>query len=332
MPELRQDRFTKEWVFVASENIKHPQELVVPRARKSAPSFDPNCPFCPGHESRTSPEILRVPSPKGGWTLRVIPRKFAGLSSDLPESNFAPAIEGFGIHEIIVETPDHSLSTALLPEPQLLSLLRNAKARYDEICLDPRIAYATIYKKHTVEGSGGPEHSHSHLIASQVIPPPVAARLQQARRHYGQTGDCIFCAALQEELDAQSRIVAATQHFIAIEPFASPSPFCTQIYPRRHMANFGEINGEELLDFARILRTILSKFYSGLENPDFTYNMRSSPVANAGVNYYHWCLHLVPNLPIPGLEQEGKMLLNPVLPEEAAQFLREVRVKQAIPA
>jgi hypothetical protein len=41
MPELRQDRFTKEWVFVASENITRPQELVVPRQHKSAPSFDP---------------------------------------------------------------------------------------------------------------------------------------------------------------------------------------------------------------------------------------------------------------------------------------------------
>jgi hypothetical protein len=27
MPELRQDRFTKEWVFVASEDVKRPQEL-----------------------------------------------------------------------------------------------------------------------------------------------------------------------------------------------------------------------------------------------------------------------------------------------------------------
>ncbi len=26
MPELRQDRFTKEWVFVASEDIKHPHD------------------------------------------------------------------------------------------------------------------------------------------------------------------------------------------------------------------------------------------------------------------------------------------------------------------
>src|SRR2546422_11307493 len=66
MPELRQDRFTKEWVFVASEDIKHPHELIVQRARKPMPSFDPNCPFCPGRENHTAPEILRVPSLKGG--------------------------------------------------------------------------------------------------------------------------------------------------------------------------------------------------------------------------------------------------------------------------
>ena len=46
----------------------------------------------------------------------------------------------------------------------------------------------------------------------------------------------------------------------------------------------------------------------------------------------HWCLNIVPNLPIASLEKEGKMFLNPVLPEEAAQFLREVRIEQAIPA
>src|SRR5437899_2352772 len=228
MPELRQDRFTKEWVFVASEDIKHPHELIVRRTQKPAPSFEPNCPFCPGRENHTASEILRVPSPKGGWTLRVIPRKFTCMTSELPEANSPNAIEGFGIHELIIETPDHSLTTALLPETQLLSLFRSAKVRYDEICLDPRIAYATIYKKHAAEGTGF-EHSQSHLIASQVIPLAVASRLRQARHQYGKTGNCVFCSALQEELVAHGRIVATSAHFIAIEPFASPSPFCQSI-------------------------------------------------------------------------------------------------------
>jgi UDPglucose--hexose-1-phosphate uridylyltransferase len=77
----------------------------------------------------------------------------------------------------------------------------------------------------------------------------------------------------------------------------------------------------------------LGRFYFGLENPDFSYSIRNAPVARAGVNYYHWCLNLIPVLPaVPGLGQQEKMFLNPVLPEEAAQFLREVRVEQAIPA
>jgi galactose-1-phosphate uridylyltransferase len=59
------------------------------------------------------------------------------MISELPERGSPATVEGFGIHELIVETPDHSLTTALLPETQLLSLLRSAKSRYDEICLDP---------------------------------------------------------------------------------------------------------------------------------------------------------------------------------------------------
>src|SRR5947209_18391067 len=98
------------------------------------------------------------------------------------------------------------------------------------------------------------------------------------------------------------------------------------------MATFGEINGESLPDLSRNLHDILRRFYYELENPDLNYSIRNAPVIRAGVNYYHWCLNIVPNLPIPGLEKEGKMFLNPVLPEEAAQFLREVRIEQAIPA
>jgi len=153
------------------------------------------------------------------------------------EANHPSPGEGFGIHELIIEAPDHSLTTALLPESHLTSLLRTVKAHYDEVCLDPRIGYTTIYKIHNAKNGN---HSSLHVIAAQIIPENVAERLREARHHYGQSGKCIFCSVLQEELDEQCRIVATTQHFIAIEPFASPSSFCTQIYPRRQMANFGK--------------------------------------------------------------------------------------------
>ena len=338
MPQLRQDRFTKEWVFVATEYVKDPQDLVVRSAEKRLAVFEPHCPFCPGNEDQTPPEVLRIPSPsKCGWTVRVVPNKFNGLGTDTGSVRMARrslrTAEGFGIHEVIVETPDHSLTTALLPDAQVASVLRASKVRYDELSLDSRIAYATLFKNHGIEAGATLEHSHCQLIATPEVSAQVSSQLQEARRHYDEFRKCIFCTVVQEELHTQSRIVMTTDHFVALEPFASTTPFCTHIYPRRHMANFGEISSDEIGDLARILRQMLAKLYFGLANPDFDYAIRMAPVENAGVNYYHWYLNIVPRLmPQSSLEMRSGMFMNTVLPEKAAEFLREVRVEQAIPA
>src|SRR6266849_198397 len=338
MPQLRQDRFTKEWVFVATEYVKHPQDLIVKRAEKRLAAFDPYCPFCPGNETQTPPEVLRVSSPsKCGWGVRVVPNKFTGLVPDAGPGQtikrFRRMVEGSGIYEVIVETPDHSLTTALLPEAQVASVLRVSKLRYDELSLDSRIAHATLFKNHGGEAGATLEHSHCQLIATPRISAQVSNRLQEARRRYDEFGKCIFCVVLEEELRVQTRIVMTTDHFVALEPFASTTPFCTHIYPRRHMANFGEISSDEIGDLARILRQMLAKLYFGLANPDFDYAIRMAPVENAGVNYYHWYLNIVPRLmPQSSLEMRSGMFMNTVLPEKAAEFLREVPVERAIPA
>jgi UDPglucose--hexose-1-phosphate uridylyltransferase len=338
MPQLREDRFTREWVFVATESVPEPQDLVAHRAPKRLPAFDPECPICPGNEHRTSPEVLRVPSAgQCGWAVRVVPNRFNVLSisgGPAGSSDDAPDAEGeLGIREVVVETPDHSLSTALLPEAQLTRVWRASKIRYDELSLDPRVGHVTIAKNHGVEAGAALEHSHSQLIANQAIPPALSNWLEEARRHYSKCGECIFCQVLQEELDAQARIVITTEHFVALEPFASPSPFCTHIYPRRHMANFGETSGDEISDLARILRAVLVRIHFGLDNPDFSYTIRTAPVANAGVKYYHWHMSIVPHLPLAlGVESAARVLMNPVLPETAAEYLRSTRVDKAIPA
>jgi UDPglucose--hexose-1-phosphate uridylyltransferase len=50
----------------------------------------------------------------------------------------------------------------------------------------------------------------------------------------------MFCQMIEEELELNERLVLVTEHFVAMEPFASPTPFCTHVYPRRHMASFGD--------------------------------------------------------------------------------------------
>ncbi len=333
MPELRQNRFTKEWVIVATERARRPEEMAVKRERKPLPPHVATCPFCPGNEQLTPPEVMRIGN-GAGWRVRVVPNKFAALSrdSDLQRTfrRSRRSMHGFGIHDVIVETPDHSLTTALLPDEHVGEILRCYKQRFDELSVDPRIAHVTIFKNHGADAGTSLEHPHSQLIATPVISSQVRARMYEALRHFDEFGECMFCSALEEDLEEKSRLVLTSDHFIVVEPFASASPFSTYIYPRRHMASFGYISEPEIADLARVLRTVLAKLYVGLKNPDFNYSIRTAPAECAGVTYYHWYVSIIPRLTrVAGFELGSGMFINTVLPEAAAEYLRNVQVTAA---
>ncbi len=337
MPELRQNFFTKEWVIIATERAKRPEEMAVHRAVKPVRSFVETCPFCPGNESKTPPEILRAAGGNGhDWRIRVIPNKFSALARDVqPDRTIHRSrrtINGFGIHDVIVETPDHAGYMALMTDAQVAEILRVYKTRYLGLSVDPRIAHVTIFKNHGTDAGTSLEHPHSQLIATPVISLQVRQRFQEALSYYDDFGTCMFCESLAEELGEEKRIVLATEHFVALELFASPTPFCTHIYPRRHMASFGDISDAELQDLGRVLRAILAKLYHGLDNPDFNYTIRTAPAECVGVKYFHWYLSVIPRLTrVAGFELGSGMFINSVLPEAAAEFLRKASVEEAKP-
>jgi UDPglucose--hexose-1-phosphate uridylyltransferase len=61
MPELRQNFFTKEWVVIATERARRPEELATHRAVQNMPWFLETCPFCPGNENKTPPAGHAIP-------------------------------------------------------------------------------------------------------------------------------------------------------------------------------------------------------------------------------------------------------------------------------
>src|ERR1700678_2104048 len=108
MPELRQNFFTREWVIIATERARRPEELATHRPAPSVPAFMETCPFCPGNESNTPTELLRFPADVSrAWAVRVIPNKFAALSRDVQPTRSPQdvwrRIDGFGFHEVIIE-------------------------------------------------------------------------------------------------------------------------------------------------------------------------------------------------------------------------------------
>lgn len=338
MSELRQNFATKEWVVIATERARRPEEMIRHRERKALASQVPTCPFCPGNENLTPPEVLRIPASRDvPWHVRVVPNKFSALSRDTQPTRTVHrsrrAVQGFGIHDVIIETPDHAQVLALMPDSYVAEILRVYKTRYDELSLDPRIAHITIFKNHGLDAGTSLEHPHSQLIATPVISHQVRERFQHALRHFDDFGECMFCQMLQEELDEQVRIVMVSEHFVALELYASPAPFCTHIYPRRHMASFGDVSAAEINDLSRMLGSTLARLYYGLADPDFNFTIRSAPAENVGVKYFHWYLSIIPRLTrVAGFELGSGMFINTVLPEAAAEFLRKVDVESVQPA
>jgi UDPglucose--hexose-1-phosphate uridylyltransferase len=333
MPELRQNRFNKEWVIIATERAKRPEELKLNRERVVLPHYSEKCPFCPGNEHMAPPEVMHIDGEGAEWQIRVVPNKFAALAREGEPtrtiSRSRRTMNGVGIHDVIVEGRDHAATTALFTDAQVVNLLRCYRTRYLDLAKDSRVTHITIFKNHGKGAGTSLEHPHSQLIGTPVISHQVRDRMYEALRHYDEFGECIFCEVLGEEMAEGVRIVALTEHFVALEPFASPTPFATHIYPRRHMASFGDIREEEMVDLGRLLRMVCGKLYYGLQDPDFNYTIRSAPAENRGVMYYHWYLSVIPRLTqVAGFELGSGMFINTVLPEAAAEFLRNTRVEE----
>ena len=332
MPELRQNRVTKEWVVIATERAKRPEQLSVKREVKPLPAYSENCPFCAGNEAQAPPEIMHLDH-EGQWQIRVVPNKFSALAREgKPTRTIEKSrrkINGVGVHDVIVEGRQHNLTTALLPEDHVANIFRTYKMRYDEVSRDDRIAQVIIFKNHGGTAGASLEHPHSQLIGIPVISHQVRERFHEALRHYDEFGECIFCQMIDEERAEGSRIVIDSEHFVAMEQFASPTPFGTHVHPKRHMASFGDIREDELVDLARVMKQLLGKLYYGLENPDFNYSVRTAPAEDAGVKYYHWYISVIPRLTkVAGFELGSGMFINVVLPEAAAEFLRNIKIPE----
>lgn len=333
MSEVRYNVISGDWVVIATERAKRPEDFAHVKQKKELPAFNPACPFCPGCEDKTPPETFRLSDTEGRWTVRSIPNKFSAFS---PEGGVVKHkvgsrqfISGVGLHEVIVETPLHNMTTALLPRDHVEQILQMYKNRLIAFYEDPRVEHVIIFKNHG-EGAGTSlEHPHSQIVGTPVFPGQVMGRLEEAIRNYYYVnfGECVYCLCLSNELSDKVRIMGENKSFVAFIPYAALSPFHLWIFPRRHVSCFGSITDEEISDLAAILKEMLLRLYIGLDNPDYNYMVRSLSPKEANSKYFHWYIALVPRVSqAAGFELGTGMFINTALPEASAQFLRDVKI------
>lgn len=348
MAELRRDPITGRTVIIAPERAARPMEFGERRpTERSAAS----CPFCERSETETPGEIaaLREPGTKpneAGWQVRVVPNKFpaleplggdaAGVGAGRSEPDVvegSAAVRGVvaaGVHEVIIEAPRHVVATGSLDVAQLTNVFKMYRERMLVHRADPRLRYVQIFKNVGEAAGASIEHLHSQLMGLEFVPQAIVDELKGCRNFHEQTGRCLFCGLVERELMTGERIVASTNDFVALCPYASRFPYEVWLLPRRHDARF-EAAGDELLreaasSLSGVLRGIEKLLVaSGLASVGYNYVLHSSPFDSMEPDYYHWHIEILPRaVKQAGFEWGTGVHINPVAPEEAAAVLREL--------
>jgi len=328
MSELRLNLITGEWVIIATERAKRPEEFRQAAAKRVLPPFSESCPFCPGHEDRTPAETLRIPD-DGSWLVRAVPNKFSALSPEgdptRHDAGLKTRLGGIGYHEVIIESPAHDASTALLPVAQVERVMAACRDRLRAFYREAAVEHVIIFKNHGEAAGTSLEHPHCQIVGTPVLPGQLRRRIEEAMRFWGDYASCLYCRTLADELAEGVRVVTENASFVAFVPYAALSPFHLWITPRRHAAHFGAVADSELADLAAILRDVLRRLHFGLGDPDFNWVIRSLSPEEGAVKYFHWYLSLVPRVSrAAGFELGTGMFINTALPEASAAFLRAV--------
>jgi UDPglucose--hexose-1-phosphate uridylyltransferase len=240
MPEFRKDPITNRWVIIATERAKRPQSNAGADQHTEAGP----CPFCAGNEAMTPPAVraYRDDSTSFDWTVRVVPNKYPALvdngDGSLRQDGIFESMNGLGIHEVVIESPEHVVDLATLTVQRFNRCLLVYRDRMLTLRADPRWRYILVYKNQGATAGATLPHIHSQLIALPMVPPAVIEAVKSAKRYHGDTGHCLFCDIIARNTAQPTRLVAQSERFVVLSPYAPRFPYETWILPRQHGAYF----------------------------------------------------------------------------------------------
>ena len=354
--ELRFDPITGNWTVFAPHREQRPDEFQTTPQKTSRVKVA--CPFCAGAEANTPPavwvgKLADAAADDAGtgesvqliyrdqaiadlaaddWTVRVVPNRFPALTPIGSRIREQPARESklfrrqvaCGGHEVIIEAPRHVRSITDLDLAEVALLFTAYRDRIAYWHATEGIAYISVFKN--VGGAAGAslKHSHSQLIASDIIPTHVKSIADRLAHYRAKTGCCLQCDLIRGELQEQSRVIAKSDSLVAYCPFASSMPMMVRITSIEHLDRFDRLDDQALTAVSRMV----SRVISWLEqlHPDTSYNMllhtRPPGIEDAG-DSFHWSIDIFPRLTrLAGFEFSTDTKINPMMPETAAKRYR----------
>jgi len=197
--------------------LRAPARALRPRAFDGAAIE--RCPFCPGHEADTPPELLRVGEP---WAIRVVPNKY-------------PPAKGA---EVVIESPLHEATFEAIANPERVVQIYVERHR-----AHADAAHVALFKNEGERAGASIPHLHSQLVPLHFVPP----RIEREIEGFERASRCPLCRP-------DGALIRESEHFLWLVPSPSPMPWQQWIVPRRHVSGIASFTDAEVADLASLLQ------------------------------------------------------------------------------
>jgi len=322
--ELRKDPTSGRWVLVQN--------------RASRSSDGTRCPFCPGHETETPPEITAYrsdgqPPNSSEWLVRVVPERapLLQVEGDIQREGLGifDKVSGRGASELVIETPDHGASWDGLPVEDIERVLWMYRERIVDLYRDPQIRAVLVLRQERTLAAHI-THPFSRIIGVPIIFDDLRQELATARQYFAYKQRCLYCDISRQERRDGLRVVIETPHFLVYTPYASRRPFETWVVPAIHRHRFEGSSPQEMTDLARTLQECLRRLHAAQRSTPLELSLHTAPNEAMRLRNeewrtlsqdYHWHIEIRPEGALG--DTLGGFAVNPVAPEQAARQLRE---------
>ena len=322
MNQLRWDPTLKQWVAYAT----HRQD------RTFLPPAE-YCPLCP-----TKPGGFPTEVPRESYDIVVFENKFPSLSPEAPEPDepggpLTPTAAGRGVCEVVLYSDDHDDTLAGMSERRIRNLIEVWADRYEELGALDYVDYVFIFENKGEAIGVTLHHPHGQIYAFPFVPPRPKKELEASRDYRSENERrCLHCDLLSWEHEDGRRMVVKGERFSAFIPFYARYPYEVHLYARRCAPSIADLNGEERLDMARVLKRLLVSYdrLFGFSLP-YVMVMHQAPTDGkdyGGVAHFHVEFY-PPNRTadklkyLAGSEQGAGVFVVDAVPEQTAQTLRQ---------
>ncbi len=332
MPELRRDPLSGIWTIMAEERSARPNDY---SRRGESGDAVKTCPFCPGNEAQTPPEIDSVRRDPGGpWQVRVFANKYPALLAAqgeasvtmLPSTPLETRAPAYGAHEVVITTPHHRDRTCDMSVDELDAVLALCQYRVRALLGRGGIQHVLLMENYGPRAGASREHAHLQLLAAPVVLPYLAAKVQSFADYEERHEACILCEEAALEIASGERIVQVDEHHVTYAAYASRLPYEMRVVPRLHQRSFVDMASGERRRLASHLRGALRRLDGAANDPPYNWVLVTAPADVEKA--FHWHIEILPRLTISaGFEWGAGAFINPLPPEKAAEALRRIDVQ-----